>query len=671
MSSNNVDRPVSPRLPPPVPSLTAAEPITPVGSCTGKINVNARTSVKLRAPKTKVRRSSTSQRAGALLLPKPPQASEASPSSTTESQARVPFRPKLPDQSEAVDEIQRRERQQILDWAEHVYQELARTEQERARLEQTLAASKAENVKLQVEFEKTRRECAELERLAHLGHGAGQAATENGDLRKQLAAYAVEIGVLRQDKESALSSVSQAQQAIQKLTAEKQTQLQVADELRQQLTVCQLECKQLESMHSAERERRKHVEQRLEHNRDAVDVTLQVVQEKNKEEFQKMSESLQAAESAHSEKDARLHGLISVLGESMAIMAELQDNYVEQTKAYHQLSAQVRLQQEQLSKDVLEAEQLALASEQFATELQEILGRARDLSAGSHQLWQQEALQLEEQVKQLREHHRTSAEQVRAYREGEDKRAALEKRKAVQESELAKKQADLVLQKAKRKVERRAILNHPNILQQMAKAMKGTMVEKIDQRGRKELRFLKVICDRRRVSDQGVPRDVPEIQLRWSKAPYREFPDRSSCDLHQVISLGYGHSARAPWLFPNVQPEFCFSVFTPLRSFDFICTSETDAEVFVLVITRLSTRLQGWPLHGGIASASRFQSAKGWCKVQTACRASQSTFTTHLLAAMTRARGEFVARQVSSKSGAIAAPDKGDVESDFNYDEDD
>ncbi|CAE8710737.1 unnamed protein product [Polarella glacialis] len=60
-------------------------------------------------------------------------------------------------------------------------------------------------------------------------------------------------------------------------------------------------------------------------------------------------------------------------------------------------------------------------------------------------------------------------------------------------------------------------LHHPNIVAQMAEAVGGVWVEKIDQRGRKGQRRLKVVCDVKRVVDQGFERQVPDMQLLWAK----------------------------------------------------------------------------------------------------------------------------------------------------------
>lgn len=64
-----------------------------------------------------------------------------------------------------------------------------------------------------------------------------------------------------------------------------------------------------------------------------------------------------------------------------------------------------------------------------------------------------------------------------------------------------------------------------------------------------------------------------------------------------------------------------------------------DVEAFVLVISRLCTRSQGWPIEGGVHSHAKFVAMKGWTKVQAACRANKNTLSTHLLEAVSKLLG--------------------------------
>lgn len=81
-------------------------------------------------------------------------------------------------------------------------------------------------------------------------------------------------------------------------------------------------------------------------------------------------------------------------------------------------------------------------------------------------------------------------------------------------------------------------LRNPNILRQMAQAIHGLEVSKVDEKNRMEKRCLRVLCDVK--SDRKSGRKA-DLQLQWSKAPYKDWRPRSSCDLAQVpplLSLG-------------------------------------------------------------------------------------------------------------------------------------
>ncbi|CAJ1376475.1 unnamed protein product [Effrenium voratum] len=465
------------------------------------------------------------------------------------------------------------EQTQLADWAEHLHEEILALTKERDSLAASLASAQAESVQTRMGLEQAERRCAELERLG----GGSTDVGENADLRKQLRAYAIEVEKLRRDMEGLHASNSVSTQVLQKMHAEREElqekHLRLQDEHRQNLD----ECKRLSDLHGSERQHR----QRLE------------------SQFQGQS----------SEKEAE------------ATMR--QESFVEQTRKYQELAKSVRNQQQELSRDCQEAEELAQHTEKFAGELKQLLGHTREANSAGEDQWKQEAHRLDEELRKLTTHHREAAKTVRELRQADDKRKAKESQQADQELQRS-------TEKAKKKMERDGLMTNPNIIRQMAQAMTGIEVEKIDQKSRAEKRLLKVICD---VKPRGQGGD---LQLRWSKAPYRDFSDRSSCDLTKVMSIGYGFAARAPWLFRDAPPHLCFSLHTPSRSFDFICNSDSDVEALVLVISRLCTRSQGWPLHGGVNSHSRFMAMKGWTKVQAACRANKSTFSTHLLEAASK-----------------------------------
>eukprot|EP00930_Biecheleria_cincta_P023003 TRINITY_DN16675_c0_g1_i1.p1 TRINITY_DN16675_c0_g1~~TRINITY_DN16675_c0_g1_i1.p1 ORF type:complete len:665 (-),score=179.58 TRINITY_DN16675_c0_g1_i1:144-2138(-) len=532
----------------------------------------------------------------------------------------------------------RHQHQQILDLVENLQRELARSEREKAVAEQKLVDAQAHISQLRMELEQSNRRSSELERLTHSGQSASDAFTENGDLRKQLSAYATEIERLRSEKESQDASIADAQQefstVLRRLSAEKDQLLQERREFEKKHRASQEERDRLESMHGKTQEHCQHLESQLQLRGEAAEAHLEAAQASMQEELDKASASLHEAQQSHRQKDVRVNGLVEIVNDTMAIVTELQESYVEQTKAYQHLSKCVRAEQEELLKDVLEAEQLALHSEQFAGELRRHLGHAKDMSSAGEEMWKAEAGRLQNQLHQLTEHHRASADTVRSFQQADQQRKAEGIRLAEQEKKTAIEKAALLETKAAKRKQRHVVMSNPNISKQMVQALDGIQVEKIDQKGRREPRSLKVVCSIKSLRERGAEQRMPDFQLRWAKAPFKEFPDRSSCDLAQVISIGYGFAARACWLYQGkVAPECCFSVNTPMRSFDFICREEWHAEVMVLAISRLCTRIQGWPIHGGVGSHSRFQALKGWTKVQSTCRKRNHTLVTHVLEA--------------------------------------
>ncbi|CAE7231481.1 Luc7l3 [Symbiodinium necroappetens] len=344
------------------------------------------------------------------------------------------------------------------------------------------------------------------------------------------------------------------------------------------------------------------------------ETALTARQEMLQREHQKVWEDLQQYRQKHNDKERNLRAFVRLAQDAFSMVTELQESFVEQTRRYQELSQRVRAQQQEMQQDILEAEQVAALSLQCAGELKSVLGHARDMSSAGEEQWKQDAHRLQEQLHNLHANHREAARTVREFRQADDARKQEEDRRREEQA----KQAE---ERKKTMMERHGLVTSPNIIRQMAQAMVGIEVDKIDQKNRREKRKLRVICDVKTV--RGIA--VNQVKLQWSKAPYREWSEKCSCDLSQVMSLGYAFAARATWLFPDqVSPHHCFSLQTPARSFDFICFSDNDVEALVLVISRLCTRIRGWPLHGGVSSHAKFTAMKGWSKVQAACRSNRN-----------------------------------------------
>jgi len=134
----------------------------------------------------------------------PPSARDLSPAPSTSEIA--------PAEVPQVDvERLKQERQQFLEWGESLMKEVHILEKEKAEL--------------QTAQEQSRQRCLELERLVRQGvaqSGAAVAtAEENEDLRKQLSAYAVEIDVVREERDKLQRDLGQTRETIRKLTIER------------------------------------------------------------------------------------------------------------------------------------------------------------------------------------------------------------------------------------------------------------------------------------------------------------------------------------------------------------------------------------------------------------------------------------------------------------------
>ncbi|CAE7681389.1 Luc7l3 [Symbiodinium sp. CCMP2592] len=343
-------------------------------------------------------------------------------------------------------------------------------------------------------------------------------------------------------------------------------------------------------------------------------------------EHQKVWEDLQQYRQKHNDKERNLRAFVRLAQDAFSMVTELQENFVEQTRRYQELSQHVRAQQQEMQQDILEAEQVAALSLQCAGELKSVLGHARDMSSAGEEQWKQDAHRLQEQLHNLHANHREAARTVREFRQADDARKQEEDRRREEQAKLAE-------ERKKTMMERHGLVTSPNIIRQMAQAMVGIEVDKIvsnlvfcctascwdlrirkDQKHRREKPDGVSACTvnkRKTVDEMMMPITATgiatnQVKLQWSKAPYREWSEKCSCDLSQVMSLGYAFAARATWLFPDqVSPHHCFSLQTPARSFDFICFSDNDVEALVLVISRLCTRIRGWPLHGGVSSHAK------------------------------------------------------------------
>lgn len=183
--------------------------------------------------------------------------------------------------------------------------------------------------------------------------------------------------------------------------------------------------------------------------------------------------------------------------------------------------------------------------------------------------------------------------------------------------------------------------HHPTIAKQLVAAISGVRIAKISQKGKREEKLLQLF--------QAGGSDC--WQLRWAPAPFNKFVARSCLDLSRVVLIGYGYMARGWAVFKDAPPARCFSVFTGERSFDFICGHESEAEAFVLALSRLCACIQGWQVPGSIRTHAKFACASGWCKLEALCRRRNITLASCFLEAVKAAHWSTVAWQSSPQAG--------------------
>jgi len=511
-----------------------------------------------------------------------------------------------------------------------------------------LDARRAEIGNLKAQLAQAQQRCAAFERAGVPGANVDHVA-ENSDLRRRLSACMAELETLRHENDGLRAHRETSQQVMMQLHSDREQLHQAHIKLQEEHKQSSAERGRFQDLHSQEQEHRQRLELQLHSQAEERETALSARQEMLQREHQKVWEDLQQYRQKHNDKERNLRAFVRLAQDAFSMVTELQENFVEQTHRYQELSQHVRAQQQEMQKDILEAEQVAALSLQCAGELKSVLGHARDMSSAGEEQWKQDAHRLEEQLHNLHANHREAARTVREFRQADDARKQEEDRRREEQAKQAEERKKMMM-------ERHGLVTSPNIIRQMAQAMVGIEVDKIDQKNRREKRKLKVICDVKTV--RGIATN--QVKLQWSKAPYREWSEKCSCDLSQVMSLGYAFAARATWLFPDqVSPHHCFSLQTPARSFDFICFSDNDVEALVLVISRLCTRIRGWPLHGGVSSHAKFTAMKGWSKVQAACRANRNqALSTYLR----EAAEKMPARQGPNQLPRVPSPDETDEE---------
>merc|ERR1712066_363464 len=107
----------------------------------------------------------------------------------------------------------------------------------------------------------------------------------------------------------------------------------------------------------------------------------------------------------------------------------------------------------------------------------------------------------------------------------------------------------------------------------MFMACEGIILQKVHEKAVKKEHRKLVICE-------------DTMRLKWVKHPFKFGKGESFVELARLICIGYGCTTRAHQLFPDSPAWLCFSVSTIDRSYDFICSTAKEAEVFIVSISR-------------------------------------------------------------------------------------
>lgn len=451
----------------------------------------------------------------------------------------------------------------------------------------------------------------ENRQLADWGNGlfqqvkaASVAAKENEDLRKQLAAYAVEVDTLREENEKIELSRREAEEAVQMLTGERQ-------DMRAQVE--KLECKQ-EAWEKLERQYREAV-QNLE---DQACDSKASMDENAKADIEKMHLEV----SQERQRSQALASSFKVLQEAYT---KLQEGFILQTREYGNFASHGKEQLRQLHEQLQTMRRESTDQAELIATLESQLHEARQKHNDSLQLWQEHASHRASEMQLgVAEAAEERAERLQAQESLKQMKVEFQKERELTEEQLASETA--IRQKLEEELgrrdraqrerninrERRLEMDRPrlrleralerNIARDMFELHQGAILEKVHERNcRREQRMVVVLAD--------------QMQMRWSKdLRSRSSRSQSRLDLYEVIRIHYGSMARACVLHTEVPPWLCFSLQTPRRSYDFCCPDEETVQAFVLGLSRLCD----WA-SGKIATRSRFVSLRGWCKLEDYC----------------------------------------------------
>lgn len=406
----------------------------------------------------------------------------------------------------------KRDRQQIKDWGEQLYQEVANLQKERLQLKCLLTTAQESLSKQESELERTRQKCAELERLMResvaQNFHAASAVSENEDLRRQLSAYAVEIDELRKE---VFASMSQP-------IGEDAVEEPLADIL---------------PGHSGTTAK-------------AVEVEVEV-------------------ETASPEE---LKGIIHILWRALN---ELQENFVAQTQEFARLTMQLRKCQREAEaegeiarKQVQDHVQIGLDIKQHITQsraLYDDLQKVKDDNTRLKQSMEELTLQNSRlQVDMLTTNEWATSLEEKLRTEKNDHDDCRRRLDRIPVPLVDKYQRE----RSRGKTDQQALLEaclHRDIAWEMQVARTGVSLEKVQDHHqlKRETRTL-VLCP-------------DEMHLKWHK-PSSKKP--TILNLSDVIRIEFSHMNRISATHRNIWPWLCFSLYTVHRSYDFCCPEHPD-----------------------------------------------------------------------------------------------
>lgn len=587
-----------------------------------------------------------------------------SPHQAQQSQGTAPFSFQPPGQAFDIQAQDQAVRKQLTD-------ELVQTKGRCASLERRASAANDE-------LEQTKGRCASLERRASAGSAAGE---ENQDLRTQLAAYAVEIEVLRAKCDDMSHEKRDGHSLIQQLSFEVERSRRRIAELESergaveedaQLQICRAHMEMEDS-----RQRAITLGETVSDLRgERETLMLQLEEERGwRGRLQHLLREAQASAESSSSQVKNQVGLEKDVGmwrgvaiDMQQALNTLQGHFAAQTSEFNNFISRVKEEQAHATDQLLMARKEIDLQDQVIEALRLDFGHLQDAHERSQESWSQHlssevegwkrraaALEAQHEAHAMAQHDALQRDKHCLQECLDEERA---RSRQVLEEERARSRQVLEEQKAREMVQleknarRLRRLTQDRVLTGLKKALslniardmkeleRGVVLEKVHEGNcKREPRFVAV---------------APEaMTLKWGKDLQLMSRNHSRLDLYEVIRIHYGKMARACVLHPSLAPWLCFSVYTPRRSFDFCCPDEAVVRRFVLGISRLCD----WA-SGAITSRSRFMATMGWCKLEDHCFRRHMPLSRLFLEAIRRIAASPDSQGMAASPRAAAAQDE-------------